>query len=535
MRKIPSVIWSFYQNNVFLVFLGICVFVGLSLFQTFFFSLSSPQGATYPFVHGYPPDYYWYVSLLRQGAEGKFFIESRYTPEEFAPQAVNTFFVVWGFIFQWIPAHISFLLARIIWGICQYSIAYLLATSLLPTKRSKGIAFLLFFFGVPFWWRDELGWVHLYGEVWSELDPTVRNAFLPHHMAATAFMIGVLFFLSQSIERKKKKLALIAGFCGALATLANPGNALVLLLTLGIMTIIHIRSMRSWLVQICMTLIPIGLSLWYLNTLQHTVFPWTEFVNWERFIFYPISGLDFLFSLGIPGIIALVITPIIIMKQKYMWTLLVGWFIAPCIGLEILVRFLPISNMRYLQSAVHIPVAILASYALWLGDKKLSFSKLFQGIYRSFFVFSMSIVAVGSFYGSWAQQMRSVQQGTYNLLIQVPTTVLEGMQLLDTKGKPRDVVIAPGWISTMIPAFSNKRVVTGHPTFTYKPEEKAKDMMTIYSFSDTEKVKELFDRYQVKFIWVESIHLPSPMFIESLHLTKVYENPGMILYAYREL
>lgn len=501
----------------------------LSLFQTVAFGLAKPADAVYPLVHGYPPDYYWYLSLIEQGREGFLLLTSRYTPEAFAPQFVNTFFPILGIIARvlTISSPVMYTLARVVFGASQMLVGYALITMCFAERKKRVTALILIFLGTPFWYLQSDGAIRYVGEFWSGLDPWVRYSFLPHHMAATTLFMLALLGLHRVMKTNNLRFILVAGAAGGLATWTNPASGMMLVLALSIACILSWRSIGpSWKYP-AFVFLSVAIPFVFLWRLQSSVFPWTAFGSWERFVFYPMDAVKYLGVIGVPGVLAILSLPFVLGKRAFLWDALVGWFAVPFVGLGILQLYLPISNGRYLQNAYFIPAAILATVGVWELAKRAAARRRW---YWTILGVVLLIVAVPSYYESVSQQMRSVAQDKTNLTISVPLQVLAGIAWLGKAGKPQAVVLAPGWISTMIPAFTDKRVVWGHPTFTYALEEKEADVVSYYRFDHPEEAKTLLAKHTVSYIWIESIH-PAPVsFTSELSLRLVYSNSSVSLY-----
>lgn len=502
----------------------------LSLFQTVAFGLVKPADAVYPLVHGYPPDYYWYLSLIEQGREGSLLVTTRYTPEANVPQFVNTFFPVLGIFARalTISSPVMYTLARVFFGAAQLLVGYALITQCFAERKKRVTALILIFLGTPFWYVQSDGAIRYIGEFWSGLDPWVRYSFLPHHMAAMTLFMLALLGLHQGLKTNNFRVVLYAGAAGALATWTNPASGMMLALTLSIACILSWRSIGKQWKYPAFVLLSVAIPFVFLWRLQSSVFPWTAFSSWERFVFYPIDAVSYLGVIGIPGILAIFSLPFVLGKRAFLWNALVSWFAVPFVGLGILQLYLPVSNGRYLQNAYFIPAAILATAGLWELAKRAAGRARWYWMILGVVLF---IVAVPSYYESVSQQLRSVARDKTNLTISVPRLVSEGIVWLGKADRPQAVVLAPEWISTMIPAFTDKRVVWGHPTFTYKLEQKEADVAAFYRFDDLRIAKAVIAKYAVSYVWVESIHPAPASFITSLSLRPIFGNTSVALYA----
>jgi len=509
----------------------IVLIVLLSLFQTVAFYRRTPMGATYPLVHGYAPDYYWYLSLMHQGWEGRFLVTTRYTPEHFAPQLVNTFFPFAGFVAHIVGVSlpVMYLLLRFVFGISLLLSGYYLATRLSKSSVFRWLSICLMIAGVPLWFWDG-GILRTYGDFWAELDPIVRLSYLPHHMAANVAMILSFLFYFYTFQYKKIWFALYSGLAALIATWLNPASFLPIVGAFGLSMILKPRSVVQNPANHALVLGLTGVPIIVLLRIEHSVFPWTAFRDWEQFISYPIDATVFLKVLGIAAIPAILAVPQVLSKKNTLWMLVVGWFATPLIGLGLIEQFLPISNARYLQSASYIPTALLAAsgleaFILWMTKRWFLKTVITVVILLMFFA-----VSIPSFQASVSQQMRSVERDYRSLLYSVPDGVVEAMSFLEKNGSAEDVVAAPGWVSTMIPAFTDKRTLVGHPTFTDNGWEKQNDLDRLFQMSDRIEGEEIVQKYGVAYLWSESSSEISRIFIQSMGFVPVFSNSAATIY-----
>ncbi len=141
------------NKDFIIVFCVSFVVTVASLYQTLLYIKVTPEGFVYPLVHNFEADYYWYLSLIRQGWEGNILLTSRYTPEIFSPQFVNTFFSVAGML-----AHtpgfslpLIYTILRVFGGVAVFLITYTLLQILKLSLRQRMCAFALVILSTPFW------------------------------------------------------------------------------------------------------------------------------------------------------------------------------------------------------------------------------------------------------------------------------------------------------------------------------------------------------------------------------------------------
>jgi hypothetical protein len=263
-----------------------------------------------------------------------------------------------------------------------------------------------------------------------------------------------------------------------------------------------------------------------LYRVQNSVFPWTAFHDWERFVQYPVDARGYLATLGFVGVIGGIGIIRAIKRKSLWWDMIIGWYLVPFIGLSI--TGLPVSNGRFLQSAGYIPAAILASEAIMMFREKLtSYGK--PGKYLAVtIVILVIILQVPAFISSFGRQMMYVGKNMTNPLVYIPDDIRNGLTYLgyDCNGR---VIAAPSGISTLIPAFSSCRVLAGHPTFTYNGADKMTDLSAIFSSVSPERIESIADKYGVMLIWVPTGALPDINF-DKMDFMPDYTNSGVVIY-----
>lgn len=518
-------------RSVWLIGAVIVSIVFLTLFQTWEFAKRTPPGAVYPLVHGYMPDYYWYLSLMEQGAEGRFLLTSRYSPEQFPPQFVNTFFPIAGILARVIGLNLPmmYLLMRVVFGISLLMMGFILVTRLFAVQPERFLAFTLMIIGVPLWFWEG-GILRTYGDFWAELDPIVRISYLPHHLAASTALIAVFLMLSYTFKNRKLWFGIVSGGISVLAIWLNPVSFLPIIGALVFAIVLEpqlfLRRLQPILVFLILSLLPVLALL----RVEHSVFPWTAFRDWERLVSYPIDALGFLKVLGIAAIPAIMVIPRVVVKGNTLWRLVAGWFLTPIVGLGLFQWHLPISNARFLQSAAHIPTALLAAYGVTAFAHWVAKWHIPKVVTIAVALLVFLGVSMPSFSASISQQMRSVERDSRNLLIHVPEGVREAMEWLNNTGQAEEVVVAPSWVSTMIPAFTNKRVVVGHPTFTYEGSVKQSTLDRLFQLTDPEESRRILDMYNVTYVWAESPSRAPDAFFREIGLSPIFTNSVVTIY-----
>lgn len=509
-------------------------FVTLSLLPTLEFLRLTPPGATFPLVHNYVHDFYSNLSYMHQGWEGNLLVTSRYTPEPFPPQFISTALPLLGMVAR--VLHLSlpmmYTVARILFGIWLLFLGYTLARTMLPHQATRLLAFLFMILGAPLWYIDN-GIPRLWGAFWSGFDPLVRVTFLPHHLLANCLFILSLLTLSSAVGSNRYGKTVTAAILAALSGWANPAMYVLLFLTLGVAALIRVQHIpkywKHFVIFLGLQVIPIV----YLYRLQFSVFPFTTlYRDTERFWIYPINGVGFLKVMGAPAFLAIIGLIRAWRERSFLWALIVGWLAAPFVGLELLQRFLPLSNARYLQGAYHIPTAILAAPGIAALTSFLGSWPRVKRVVLTLIVMGAIVATVPSFEASVKAQRAKVELERYYFDTYISTGVMDALAWLNTHGEGEDVVLAPYMVSMVVPPFTNKRTVVGSEMITFNVQEKVTDYLTFYSFADIPQAQAVLARHKVAFVLADPPGLPQA-FSEALSLVPVFTNEAMTIYAVR--
>lgn len=522
---------SVSKREMIVVCLVSFAFAIASMFQLFVYLGQTPAGFFYPLTHNYEHDYFWYLSLIRQGLDGSILVTSRYTPELWKPQLVNTFFPFLGMIARVMSTTpmLMYTLARVLFGSSLLVTGFLLASEFFKEKRDRWTAFLLMIFGAPFWYRDG-GVIKQVGEFWTGFDPLMRITWLPHHLAANTFLILTLIaWVRYQRAKSSVQTAVLMFISAGLAAWLNPASGMVLVfIVLGTM-IFSFQKPNGSAIAGAGALLP----LVFLYLLANSEFPWTAFRDWERFVVYPVDPLRFMGILGVVGFGAMLTIPTAVSRKSFPWTIIVLWFLMPFVGLGVLEHILPLSNGRYLQGAAYIPAALLTSLGIAAGYRSL----VKKGMYRRWMmpcaVFVFLLLTAPSFWSSINRQMGYVGTNRGNPLVYVPKNTMDAFTWLDAHAKKEVVVLAPLSTMTMIPALTSLRVVAGHPTFTLNATNKEQGVSAFYRFGDTDVAARIIKDYSVKYIWIERTSPAPEGFLANLLVERVYQNPSVSLYTVR--
>ena len=372
---------SFFKKETPVAFILIAVIISVSLLPDFIKWKQTPAGRVYQPIHNNLIDYAVYTNFIKQGLDGNTKLLNRFTTEPHAPTVASFFFLGLGLLGKAVgipDPHIVYHISRIGLAILFALTAYWFIRRFIKGKFERLIALFLILFSGSFpiiKWSDNAFTVSTYLSWWTGIDPVVRATFLPHHLAGHILMLTTIFLITRIAFTSDRFLKvkpfwtyMIAGGIGWIAGLIHPPSLILLILLLPLWALLT----RQWIVfiQICVLLL-LWLSSFFLLLNQFTVFPWTQIRLYERLMF-AIPVWEYCMALG--PILPLAIGGAIIKRKQPLTPLWVLWIIIPILAIPIsrlvsessipFFRLFTISNVRLLQMAIVVPLAILSTSSL---------------------------------------------------------------------------------------------------------------------------------------------------------------------------
>lgn len=529
------------------VFIIITFAVTLSLSQTFLYICKTPQGAVYPLVHNYIEDYYYYIHVMRQGFDGMWKATSRLTPEVYAPQFVNVFLLLLGHISRLlrIPLAYAYTAARIIGGALLLILSYIFAWLIYPKSKAERISALILVAFGTYWWGLKEGSLRVLPLVssWTELDPIFRISYIPHHLWSKVFFVLVLILLVRANTGKNQKLqrfitAGLAIIFTAAAGFASP----VILATL--VPVVFVWSVSETLINKGLknqnledlytpfAVIVSGIvTIIYHQKIMNSVFPWTSYKAWEDFMRYKINFWEYTGLFG-PVLIFFVLSIPFLIKKSPETRLILIWALSGWLLVFFFARFVPLSNTRYLAGYQFIPIGIGAVWGLtYLSE---SIGRMLH-IERNFvFLVILGCILIYSVIGiqaSWEEHVGYVRTNLTNPQVYVPKEYTDAFAYLNLNTPKESVVLAPYYVSTMIPAFSSNRVICGHKLMSLAYEERLGDIDRFFSWKSATEAQGYINKYNVSYVFIDHLkNEPPEEYLNSLNAYGVYENPRVRIY-----
>ena len=257
------------KNPVFLLALLAASFVLLSIIPDLTRLKHTPAGTVFPLVHNHPDDYFYYLSLMRQGFDGHWLLTTYMTPESFTPAFVHTFYAFTGHLAKWF--HLSlvnvYFFSRIILGFVLILSSFFLAHKIFGSKKGvlqnnvdildtphravilnnrkdySGTSPKYFVWTCLFLLINNSFWFLKFNNgqyefqqflsFWTRLDPIMRITYIPHHLLSTILAVWSVYFLVIALEKNLLRYCLLAGLLGFLAGFVYFATMLSLLGGLG--------------------------------------------------------------------------------------------------------------------------------------------------------------------------------------------------------------------------------------------------------------------------------------------------------------
>ncbi len=374
-------LYRFFSSDFVFFFITTFIILALNLTPLIADIFHSPPGRTFTLVHNNAQDFFFYQSLMNQGAGGAYLTSDPYTTETHQSSIIFSYFLWLGKLSRVLalPYAVTYHLARIVLSIMFFFAAFYLIFQLnIPHPR---LAFFFFLFSAPLLHPVNLNgkteWIP-YMNWWTGMDPIRRAAYLPHHMFGSLFLVLSLIFLLKYMENPKGKFLIFLVIFAALLAFVHTPSLMILLIVIPPALLLNKSAFVAFRKFIDSPFIYfsnqskkgikyLGLLIYWssgvlfllLMILQtNKGFPWSQYIAWERKLQFPlipeISGaLGFLLPFAVIGVAAA------LYSRRFSYILTAYWFLVPLFLIP-LAPALNISNIRLIQGAPYLPLAILA-------------------------------------------------------------------------------------------------------------------------------------------------------------------------------
>lgn len=471
--------------------------------------------------HIYTYDYNVYLSKIRQGREGGWNVVDKYdnntNQKGVFLQMVYLLAGKIGGILQ-LNTVLSFHLLRTVLSVCWVFLIIFLNIYFLkkPALYFWGIIVSLLASSFPIFFSMEgQPWVSYYMNWWTEMDVLKRISYLPHYTLNYIIIAFLTILLDRYSKTFNKKYYFLIAAILFFSFFIHPAAGLLFLISWTLFFLIKFswfKKDRTRLKEIILkTFILVLVSLiplLYLTSITLD-YPWKSLVEFDQNnrIIMPIK--DYLLTLGpvlLTGISAVIY---ILIKKKGGLLSLATWFMAAFLGI-FLFKFFPFqSELRFVQTANHIPLSILTVYfgfELINRFKKNWIKKFVYGTLALIIVLGI----VQTIYSLKGQMLFIHQRAVATLpLVPYPSQVMHplkdfaaGLDWLE-KNTPRNtVVLSKITAGNYIPAYSGNFVYFGHSGETPQYNERQNNVSWFFSGTMTpEKAKAFLEGAKINYIF----------------------------------
>ncbi|KKP37577.1 MAG: hypothetical protein UR23_C0002G0007 [Candidatus Roizmanbacteria bacterium GW2011_GWA2_32_13] len=505
--------------------------------------------------HNYTYDHNVYLSKIRQGQEGRLSVVDKYDNHPNQKGVfLQMFYLLSGKITKifGLSPILSYHLLRTVMAVFWIIIIILLNFYFLKklTLINLGVVLSLLTASFPLFYRFEnQWWIGQYMGWWQELDILKRISFIPHDTFNYISISVLSILLGLMGKNKSNKYFIVICFLLFISVLIQPSSALLFLVSWTLYhTIIAIWSgsldkdkIIKLLKQTFVIFITILTPILYIKMVTST-YPWKSLLDFDQKNRLSVNIKEYILTLGpvfFTGIAGLIL---VLFKKKQELLSLVTWIIGVSV-LLILFKFFPYqSELRFIQTANHIPLAILSAYLfheLWKkAGTRISVIKVIIVIT----VIMIILNGLTQSYFSLKSQTQFINQRALATLPLVPyppqvmyplNDFYNGLKWLEINTNHQTVVLSKITAGNYIPAYSGNFVYLGHSGETPDYDIRTEKVNEFFSgslpgkqalkFLKTENISYVFYGPQEKENNLKDISIYS-------FLTPVYQTPLVTIY-----
>lgn len=457
-----------------------------------------------------------YLSKIREGIQGSWLFTLHYTPEPHAGAAIMEFYLALGHLARLlsIPAALAYHLARLATSFFMYSAIYFLGSTIFSKLRARRVFFGILAFGAGF------GWLFILFVPDATVLPTDLN--IPESIPFYATLvnphfpltIGLLCLLTsifirvfrpgfmQTPQVENGGLSVIV--VTVLMLIVQPQGWVAFAVTLAAYVGIHvIRSRRLpmkellWSALVWLTAAPF--LVYYAAVVREN----SAMAVWNSQNFTPSPPpIYFVLGFGLPLLLALPgLWRAIRHFEQDGDRLMLIWFIVNAAllylpaGLDRLNE--PFSLQRRLSIGMIIPIGYFGVRSLmdvWLPMIQRRRHRLVLVLLFVLIIPSNALSLLLPLFG-----IINSERGKENAIMLTDDENRAIVYL--AQYTPIDsVILAPVRVSLWIPAYSDLRVVYGHPYETLNAQQKLEEIDQWYTGQNTNDCAPLLERYRVRYV-----------------------------------
>lgn len=434
--------------------------------------------------HIYTYDYNVYLSKMKQGAQGRWSVVDKYDNHiQQKGVFLQMLYLLSGKIGSLIRLSLP-LTFHLLRTVLSFSwILTIIYLNVLFLKKPKyyvpGVMLSLLSASFPVFYQYNNGWWMTYHmSWWTEMDPLKRISYIPHYTLnyiIIAFLSVMLYKLT-SEKIIKNKYFLYICIILFLSFFIHPSSGMLFFFSWFLFHLIqflwHPRSysknLPSIIVKTVILLMVALIPLLYIRSITAT-YPWKSLTDFDTYNRIGVDVWEYILSLGpifFTGMLGFV--AVMIRREKKLLPF-VTWLMGAFLGIYIFKKFPLQSELRFVQTANHIPLAILSVYffaTLWERFK----NKLV--LFASIVIFvAITLLGMALSYFSIKAQTDFIHQRAVATqpLVPYPPQIMyplkdywQAIEYLGNNTSPDSVVLSEVNAGNYIPAYAGNFVYIGH-------------------------------------------------------------------------
>lgn len=499
--------------------------------------------------HIYTYDYNVYISKIRQGQEGNRLIVDKYDNHTNQKGVfLQMFYFLSGKLTSvlGLSPTLTYHLMRIIMAILWITTIILLTIFFLKKKSLINLSIVLTFLTASFPFLYQFNgetWVTFYMNWWQELDILKRISFIPHD-TFNYISISILSILLSQINRNSKYFIVIC-FILFISVFIQPSSALLFIASWCLYQVISVlwsgslekANIVKLIKQTFVIFISILIPLLYIKSAT-SVYPWKSLLDFDQNNRLSVDIKEYILSFGpvfFTGILGMIL---VLVKKKQELLSLVTWILGVSV-LLILFKYFPYqSELRFVQTANYIPLAILSAYLFGELWKNIRVIKIITVITVIIIIFN-GLIQVFFSLKSQTQFINQRARATLPLVPYPPQVMYpvndfyNGLKWLESKTNHQTVVLSKVTAGNYIPAYSGNFVYLGHAGETPDFNTRINKANIFFSGKMNEKQAQNFLRSEnISYIFYGPQEKESSIkdIKEYDFLTVKYQSPLVIIY-----
>lgn len=502
-----------------------------------------PVTTYYTMPHHGIMDYYLYISYIRDSMQGSWVTRNFFAAEANPVSLFYLYFIVLGKIaavFQITP-FLAYHLGRIISTELIITGVYALCSEVLGRRWGLLAAFLGMFSTIP----PIRAFPHVFAkyipfEYWSYMGPAGRLDYLPHHGFGIALLLWTLFFLMR-YYRLKKHSGLVPVYIGSfLSGVFFPPAGLVMVFATALTLFVDVlhRIMKKNRIRVkpylqyVLIILLAALSLGIMKLQTMLGFPWSQWKDWDMYIWNDLKGINTLIVLGSAYMLMFSLPAVVyhLLKGKSLKYVYLGvWALLPYILLPF-TNLIGIGRIRVIFMGNFVPLGIMSvlsvQYLMHILRKR-SISRIIIPL----FLIAFGLLA----YPDWKYSADKIATPDHMVFYNttIPASMMKSYEYINNFIPGDSVFLGSGWGANIIPAFAPVKVYCGHETQTRNFWDKEPVIQKFYRGEmNLPEVAEFLKNTKAQYIyygpmeWQYGMNIPK----YNLPLEKIYDSEGVVIF-----